>query len=904
MKIRIIVIGSLLAFLGSRSAQAGTTTLLTDDFSSAVINPGSSSVAAGVSSATQWYQNGADSTSVAAGMMSLAGNVGTSANNGRMVLAYFPSTGNLEVGSTVTLSYDFSLTGIDNGGGNALRVGLFYSASSRPALDSSGLIGLGSATAGSSDTANASYNAWQGYVLGFNHKSTGAANAANGSRFLQRVVNSASGLEQSLTSPTFYIGLSQPSSYGAGFSAAADTVYSATLSITRTSATELTLSYAVAGQAVNFSQTVTVGADDVIQFDAVNFYLKQGTTASTKMADSWNIGHVKIDLTTGSAAVAPAITTQPAGQSVAAGDSATFTVVATGTDPLSYQWKKDGTDLAGATAATLSLSNVSLADNGDYTVTITNSAGAVVSDAATLLVTETVLAPSITTSPASQAANLGGAATFTVAATGTQPFTYRWFKDNALIAGAADATYALNPVAATDAGVYTVEVTNAAGSVTSAGATLTVVLPPAITTQPAGQSAAIGGSATFTVVATGTDPLSYQWQKSGVDLAGATSATLSLSHVQASDGASYHVVVSNGAGSVTSAEATLTVLAPPTIVTQPASQAVDVGGYAAFGVSATSTLPVTYQWLKDGTPIPGATSATYALGAVTAADTGTYTVEVTNAVGTVTSAGAVLTTNTAYLINVSARAGVKAGRTLILGFVVANGSKPVLVRAGGPVLDQYGLSGLSDPSLKLFDGSATVVATNDNWPDGLRELFATLGATPYEAGSKDAALVATLAGPHTVHVTGTSDGVVLAEAYDADPGNTPNGSKLVNVSARSQVGTGEDVLIGGFVIGGTGRKQVLIRGVGPGLVHKGVTDVLADPQITVFDRATPIAQNDDWSPDLAATFERLGAFALDAGSKDAALVIELDAGKPYTVHVSGAGQTTGEALVEVYDANP
>ena len=179
----------------------------------------------------------------------------------------------------------------------SLRVGLFYSASSRPALDSSGLIGLGSATAGSSDTANASYNAWQGYVLGFNHKSTGAANAANGSRFLQRVVNSASGLEQSLTSPTFYIGLSQPSSYGAGFSAAADTVYSATLSITRTSATELTLSYAVAGQAVNFSQTVTVGADDVIQFDAVNFYLKQGTTASTKMADSWNIGHVKIDLT-------------------------------------------------------------------------------------------------------------------------------------------------------------------------------------------------------------------------------------------------------------------------------------------------------------------------------------------------------------------------------------------------------------------------------------------------------------------------------------------------------------------------------------------------------------------------------------------------------------------------------
>ena len=422
--------------------------------------------------------------------------------------------------------------------------------------------------------------------------------------------------------------------------------------------------------------------------------------------------------------------------------------------------------------------------------------------------------------------------------------------------------------------------------------------------QPSSRVLAAGGSVTFTVEAIGVAPLTYQWRKNGIDIPGATAATFSLINVSVSQAGSYSVVVSNPTGSVVSQPAQLTLAAEPVIAASPMSRVAALGRSATFSVSATSALPMAYQWFKDGTPIPGATSATYTLGAVTAADAGTYTVAVSNAVGTVTGVGAVLTVDAAYLTNVSVRTGMKAGRTLILGFVVANGSKPVLVRAGGPVLDQYGLSGLSDPSLKLFDGSATVVATNDNWPDGLRELFATLGATPYEAGSKDAALVATLAGPHTVHVTGTSAGVVLAEAYDADPGNTPNGSKLVNVSARSQVGTGEDVLIGGFVIGGTGRKQVLIRGVGPGLVHKGVTDVLADPQITVFDRATPIAQNDDWSPDLAATFERLGAFALDAGSKDAALVIELDAGKPYTVHVSGTGQTTGEALVEVYDANP
>lgn len=307
MKTPLVVVGSLCGLFGSLSAQTTVTNLLSDDFSSAVVNAGSATVAAGVSSATQWYQTAANSTTVANGGLSLFGNVGTAATNGRMALAYFTPTGNLTVGSTLTLSYDFSVTGIGDGGGNALRVGLFDSANSRPTIGTTGLIGLGSATAGSSDTANAPYNAWQGYLLGFNHKATSANDTTNRSGFLKRTVNSASGLEQSLTSPTFYTSLAQPSPFAQGFSFVDGTTYSASISISRVSDTELDLTYTVAGHPANsFTQTQTISASDVIQFDALNFYIKQGTTASTKMVSSWNIDNVVVELATPTAVPEPA----------------------------------------------------------------------------------------------------------------------------------------------------------------------------------------------------------------------------------------------------------------------------------------------------------------------------------------------------------------------------------------------------------------------------------------------------------------------------------------------------------------------------------------------------------------------------------------------------------------------
>eukprot|EP01035_Chromulina_nebulosa_P069674 gene69674-biopygen49660 len=177
--------------------------------------------------------------------------------------------------------------------------------------------------------------------------------------------------------------------------------------------------------------------------------------------------------------------------------------------------------------------------------------------------------------------------------------------------------------------------------------------------------------------------------------------------------------------------------------------------------------------------------------------------------------------------------------------------------------------------------------------------MASAGAFALTAGSKDAALVATLgAGAYSAPVTATDSGsgVALLEVYDAA---TSSSLTVVNASTRAFVGTGDSVLIPGFVISGTGALKLLIRAVGPTLASLGVTGVLADPTITLYRGSTVLATNDNWSAADAATMTAVGAFALTAGSRDAAIVTTLPAGS-YSAIVSGVGGTTGTALVELY----
>ena len=264
------------------------------------------------------------------------------------------------------------------------------------------------------------------------------------------------------------------------------------------------------------------------------------------------------------------------------------------------------------------------------------------------------------------------------------------------------------------------------------------------------------------------------------------------------------------------------------------------------------------------------------------------------------------TTGTARLVNIAARVpfGGVAG-TPIMGFVLSGGgSKTMLIRAVGPTLTSFGVSGvLADPRLTLNNGVVNI-ATNDNWLAGDAPAMTAAGAFALLPSSKDAALLTPLTtGGYTAPVTApdAASGVVLLEVYDASSATTP---ALVNASARAFVGTGENVLIPGFVIGGSGTLRVLIRAVGPTLANFNVAGVLADPTITLYRDKTVLATNDNWSASanasaIASTGTAVGAFILAAGSKDAAVLTTLTPGS-YTAVVSGVGGTTGTALVELY----
>jgi Immunoglobulin domain len=180
-------------------------------------------------------------------------------------------------------------------------------------------------------------------------------------------------------------------------------------------------------------------------------------------------------LTVNPALIPPLITTQPADQTVAVAETAMFSVTATGTGTLRYQWMKNGVNISGATGRSYTTPPTTMADNGArFAVVVSNAAGSVTSNNATLTV-NSAIPPSITTQPANKTVRAGQTATFTVTAGGTAPFTYQWTKNGANISGATSRFYTTPPTTAADNGaLFAVVVSNAAGSVTSNNATLTV----------------------------------------------------------------------------------------------------------------------------------------------------------------------------------------------------------------------------------------------------------------------------------------------------------------------------------------------------------------------------------------------------------------------------------------------
>jgi hypothetical protein len=264
----------------------------------------------------------------------------------------------------------------------------------------------------------------------------------------------------------------------------------------------------------------------------------------------------------------PEITQQPTSQIVVAGGTASFSVMADGTPALGYQWQKDGMNLtdgdnlSGSATTNLLLNSASMNDAGNYTVIITNAWGSVTSSIATL----TVLSPPvITQQPTNQIVVDRDTANFSVTANGTPPLGYQWQKDGTNmtdvgnISGSATTKLLLSSASTNDANNYAVIVSSPWGSVTSSIATLTVVFPPVITRQPTSQIVAAGGTASFSVTASGTPPNSYHWRFNGTNVSSATNSSLILSNVQPSQAGTYAVSVSNLFGAILSSNALLTV---------------------------------------------------------------------------------------------------------------------------------------------------------------------------------------------------------------------------------------------------------------------------------------------------------------------------------------------------------
>ena len=429
-------------------------------------------------------------------------------------------------------------------------------------------------------------------------------------------------------------------------------------------------------------------------------------------------------LTVSVAHTAPVILNQPKSQTVLLGSAVLFTVTVQENLGVTYQWYFNGTAIAGATSAAYTITSASASQAGSYTVSVNNTDYSVASNVANLTVTVPSSAPSITQQPQSESVNLGSGATFTVTGSGTPNPTYQWYFNGTAITGATNASFAISTTQASNAGQYTVTLTNQVGSITSNPATLKIIQPAvnvSITQQPQTQTIFVSQAVTFSVSALGSAPLSYQWLFNGVPIPSATSSVYTLTNTQTSSAGSYSVVVTNPVSSVTSLNALLSVLLPfsaPVISLQPNSQIVQVGSQATFAVATSTSGTTSYQWYLNGAIIYGATASTYSILNCQASNAGSYMVVLSNAAGSTASLAAVLSvTNPAIapVITLQPQSQTSVIGNTVTFTVLASGTP-------SPTYQWYNnwvpitsatSSSLTLNSVQFTDqGSYTVIATN------------------------------------------------------------------------------------------------------------------------------------------------------------------------------------------------
>lgn len=393
--------------------------------------------------------------------------------------------------------------------------------------------------------------------------------------------------------------------------------------------------------------------------------------------------------------VPPAITNQPQGQSIAAGHTASFTVAASGSTPLNYQWTFEGLPIYSGTNSSLFIPNPQSTNEGYYRVIVFNAAGSITSSPALLRVLPA--GPTILGGPNSLTMSAGSNAAFTVTASGSSPMGFQWFHDGSPVPTATNSQFVIANVQATNAGNYQVVVSNLLGTATSTNAYLNVLAAkPVFTLQPyVPNLLPLGTNYTLQVLAVGTAPISYQWQRYGTNVPDATQSSLTLSNVNSANSGSYRVVATNYVGGTTSQIASVFSIGTiPTLTQQPASKEVLQGSTVTFNSLATGSTPLSYQWYFNGTNLPGATNRQLILVSVSPAAVGGYFVRVTNLYGTAISTTAQLTVNQSIiLLQPLTNQVVDAGATITLA-----------VNATGTVSSGYNWSfnGMSVPGTNAF----------------------------------------------------------------------------------------------------------------------------------------------------------------------------------------------------------
>ena len=423
--------------------------------------------------------------------------------------------------------------------------------------------------------------------------------------------------------------------------------------------------------------------NDAVIAGATNYFINQTNVqlyqAGTYVVTVTNLyGSISSTGTLSVYTVAPSITTQPTNQTLAVGATANIAVVAAGTKPLGYQWSLNGSPVLNATNPTLTMTGLQLSQSGGvYAVTVTNLYGTVTSSNATLTVYSS--APFFVTQPTNSTVSVGGVVVLSATLGGTLPISYQWKLNGTNPPGSTALTVVLRNMQPSEAGTAVLTATNVYGTAVSTNVTITVLTtPPSITTQPGNQSVNPGSTASFSVTAAGTAPLSYQWTQNGTNLTGATGSSLSVPNVQLPQTGNYAVTVSSPYGpSVTSSNAVLSISSAPVITASPASENAAQGGTATFTVTAGGAPPLAYQWTFNGTNLAFGTNATLSLPDVQTNQAGWYAVYVTNLYGSALSVGAYLSVYQAPVITGQpANETVFVKGTAVLA-VTATGSTPL-----------------------------------------------------------------------------------------------------------------------------------------------------------------------------------------------------------------------------------